>query len=189
MSQSPVGLPGRGAERSGLNADSDEVARAFRDDVARYSDMMPPGFGASLADNFCIGGRVNPWTLCSPRAPQAVAGEIDAVRVVDEAIQNGVGIGGIADQVMPFVDGDLAGDDGRSSAIAFFEDFEKIVASGSVERFKAPIVEDQQLDAAERAQDAGITTVAAGEREVGEELGRALIEDRAVVTAGLVAKR
>jgi hypothetical protein len=24
-------------------ADSDEVARAFRDDVARYSDMMSPG--------------------------------------------------------------------------------------------------------------------------------------------------
>jgi hypothetical protein len=26
-----------------LPADSDEVARAFRDDVARYSDMMSPG--------------------------------------------------------------------------------------------------------------------------------------------------
>jgi glycosyltransferase involved in cell wall biosynthesis len=31
------------------DADSDEVARAFRDDVARYSDMMSPGSGASLA--------------------------------------------------------------------------------------------------------------------------------------------
>ena len=28
---------------SGWLADSDEVARAFRDDVARYSDMMSPG--------------------------------------------------------------------------------------------------------------------------------------------------
>jgi hypothetical protein len=35
-------------------ADSDEVARAFRDDVARYSDMMSPGAGASLADVFGI---------------------------------------------------------------------------------------------------------------------------------------
>jgi hypothetical protein len=26
-----------------IDADSDEVARAFRDDVARYSDMMSPG--------------------------------------------------------------------------------------------------------------------------------------------------
>jgi putative ABC transport system substrate-binding protein len=30
-------------------ADSDEVARAFRDDLARDYEMMSPGFGASLA--------------------------------------------------------------------------------------------------------------------------------------------
>ena len=29
-------------------ADSDEVARAFRDDVARYSDMMSPGVSGEL---------------------------------------------------------------------------------------------------------------------------------------------
>jgi hypothetical protein len=45
------------------------------------------------------------------RAPQAVAGEIDAVGVVHDAIEDGVGIGRIADQVVPLVDGDLAGDD------------------------------------------------------------------------------
>jgi hypothetical protein len=39
-------------ERSYLvasGADSDEVAWAFRDDVARDYEMMSPGFGASLA--------------------------------------------------------------------------------------------------------------------------------------------
>jgi hypothetical protein len=30
-------------------ADSDEVARAFRDEVARDYEMKSPGFGASLA--------------------------------------------------------------------------------------------------------------------------------------------
>ena len=30
-------------ELAGQDADFDEVARAFRDDVARYSDMMSPG--------------------------------------------------------------------------------------------------------------------------------------------------
>jgi hypothetical protein len=34
-------------------AGSDEVAQAFRDDVARRSNMMPPGSGASLADDLC----------------------------------------------------------------------------------------------------------------------------------------
>jgi hypothetical protein len=32
-----------------LFADSDEVARAFRDDVARGYEMISPTFGASLA--------------------------------------------------------------------------------------------------------------------------------------------
>jgi len=34
-----------------------------------------------------------------------VAGEIDPVRVVDDAIEDGVGKGWVADQFMPFVDG------------------------------------------------------------------------------------
>ena len=42
-----------GAEIATLAADSDEVAQAFRDDIARRSDMMPPGSGASLADDLC----------------------------------------------------------------------------------------------------------------------------------------
>ena len=40
-----------------------------------------------------------------------MAGEIDPVRVVDDAIENGISVGGIADQLVPFVDRDLAGDD------------------------------------------------------------------------------
>jgi hypothetical protein len=59
------------------------------------------------------------------RASQAVAGEIDPVRVVDDAIEDGVRVGGVANQLVPFVEGDLAGDDGRSSAVAFFKDFEQ----------------------------------------------------------------
>jgi hypothetical protein len=35
--------------RSDHAADSDEVARAFRDDVARDYEMKSPGFGALLA--------------------------------------------------------------------------------------------------------------------------------------------
>jgi hypothetical protein len=54
-----------------------------------------------------------------------VAGEIDPVRVVDDAIEDGVRVGGVANQLVPFVEGDLAGDDGRSSAVAFFKDFEQ----------------------------------------------------------------
>jgi hypothetical protein len=46
---------------------------------------------------------------------------------------------------MPFVYGDLAGDDCRLAAVALFEDFEEVVMSGGVEGCEAPIVEDEQL--------------------------------------------
>jgi hypothetical protein len=36
----------------GVSADSDEVAQAFRDDVARRSEMMSPGCNASVAADF-----------------------------------------------------------------------------------------------------------------------------------------
>src|SRR5438552_10865928 len=114
--------------------------------------------------------------LVGARASQAVAGEINPVRVVDDAIEDGVGVGWIADQLVPFVEGDLAGDDGRAAAVTFFEDFEEVVTSGGIEGLETPVVEDEQLYAAERALDAGIAAIAAGEREVGEELGNALVE-------------
>ena len=58
--------------------------------------------------------------------------------VVDEAVENGVGIGRIADHLVPFVDRDLAGENGRAAAVAFFEDFIEIAARAGIERFKAP---------------------------------------------------
>ena len=71
---------------------------------------------------------------------------------------------------MPFVDGDLTGENGRTAPIAFLEDLVKVTTGTAVQRFEAPIVEDQELDAGEAAQDAGIAAVTAGEREFGEEL-------------------
>ena len=94
-----------------------------------------------------IGWREQSYSLlrgfAGARASQAVAGEIDAVRVMDDAIENGVGIGGITDEIVPFVDRDLAGNDGRSAAVTFFEDLEEIVARGGIEWFEAPIVESR----------------------------------------------
>ena len=89
---------------------------------------------------------------------------------------------------MPFVDGDLAGEDGRAAPVAFLKDLVEVTTGAGIEWFEAPIVEDQKLDAGEAAQDAGIAAVAASECELGEQLGDPLIENRAVVAAGLVTQ-
>ena len=89
---------------------------------------------------------------------------------------------------MPFVDRDLAGEDGRAAPIAFLEDFVEVTTGAGVERFEAPIVENEELNAGETAQDAGVAAITAGEREFGEELGNPLIENRAVISARLVTQ-
>ena len=108
--------------------------------------------------------------------------------VVNEAVEDGVGICRIAYEGVPFVDRDLTGEDGRAAPIAFLEDLVEVATGAGVERFEAPIVEDEELDAGETAQNAGIATVTAGEREFGEELGNPLIENRSVIAAGFVTQ-
>src|SRR6201998_2257279 len=108
--------------------------------------------------------------------------------VVNEPVEYGVGICRIADEDVPFVDGDLAGEDGRAAPITFLEDLVEVTTGTGVERFEAPIVEDEELDTGETAQDTRIAAVAAGECEFGEQLGDPLIKNRAVVPAGLVTQ-
>src|SRR4051794_30937898 len=105
-----------------------------------------------------------------------------------EPVENGVGVGRIADDLMPFIDRYLAGQDRRTVAVSFFEDLVEIAASAGIERIKAPIVENEELSGGQGSHDAGMTAVAAGQREIREQLGDALIEHRAVVAARLVAE-
>jgi hypothetical protein len=44
----------------------------------------------------------------------------------------------------------------------FLEDLAEVTTCAGVERFEAPIVEDEEPDAGETAQDAGIAAVTAG---------------------------
>src|SRR5438132_4953203 len=119
----------------------------------------------------------------------AFSGELKAVSVVNEAIQNGVAEGGIAYDVVPVFHGDLAGDDGRSAAMAIIEDFQKIAALGGTENRQAPVVEDEELNAPERLEQAAIASVAARQRERLEQTRDAMIEHRSIVAAGFVAER
>ena len=67
--------------------------------------------------------------------------------VVDEAVEDGVGEGRIADDLVPVLDRHLAGDDGGGAPVAVVDDLEQVAALLAGERREAPIVEDEQLDA------------------------------------------
>src|SRR5271154_1563904 len=117
----------------------------------------------------------------------AVSGEVEAVGVVDEAVEDGVGEGGVADDFAPLIDGNLAGDQCRSPAVAVFEDLEEVDALSLDEDLQAPVVEDQQVDPGEALEETGVASVATCEGQSLEQPWDALIKDRSPVAAGLVA--
>jgi len=152
--------------------------------------MMPPGWRGSLADDFCLTGEAV-WSrrlrLFIAGAAQAFAGKFDAVGVVDEAVQDGVGIGGVADNFVPGCHGKLGSDDGRTTAVSLFEDFEEVVTGAGVERLQAKVVEDEEVGAAEGFQEARMTPVAVRQDEILTELGPTVIEHGTIVAACLLA--
>ena len=78
---------------------------------------------------------------------------------------DGVAQGGVPDDIVPVFDGDLAGDDGGGATMAIIEDLQKVAPFGRIEYRQPPIVKDQELNAAERFEQAAIATVAASKGE------------------------
>ena len=107
--------------------------------------------------------------------------------VVDEAVQDGVGVSGIAIDLAPSRERELGGDDRRPATISLLENFEQIVTSASVEGFEAEVVEDEEIGAAEGFDQARMSPVAPGERQILAKLRPAMIENRAIVAAGFLA--
>ena len=48
--------------------------------------------------------------------------------LVDQAVENRIGKGGVADAVVPVFEGELTGHEGGAATVAVFEDFEQVAA-------------------------------------------------------------
>src|SRR5579863_3817727 len=108
---------------------------------------------------------------------EALSFEFDAVGVVDEAIEDCVGDGGISDNFVPAIDGQLAGDDDRTSFISVLDDLEQVAALIGVEGLRSPVIQNEQIETSDSAQHFGVTAIGAAEREGGEETRHAMIRD------------
>jgi len=75
---------------------------------------------------------------------QAVAFELDAVRIVNDAVQYRIAKGGIGNDVMPLRHGDLTCDQQGSLVVAIVDDLKQITALVGGERFGSPVVEDEE---------------------------------------------
>ena len=95
----------------------------------------------------------------------AFSGELKAVSIVNEAVQDRVAEGGIADDLVPVFHGDLACDDNRCTTMAIIEDLEEVAPFGRIENRQAPVIEDKKLNVPERFEQTAITAVATRESE------------------------
>src|ERR1700730_18161592 len=146
-----------------------------------------PLVGCDLSITRLVGSSGNDFRRLLPA--QAVAAELEAMGVVNDPVEDGVGEGWLAGQVMPAIDRDLAGDQGGAAAVAVLDNLQHVMTLLGPQRLEPPIIEDEELDATERPHQTRVSPVAAGEREIAEHPGHALIEHRAIVAACLVAER
>ena len=70
---------------------------------------------------------------------QAVALELDAMGVVNDAVQYRIAEGGIGNDVMPLRDGDLACDQKRSLVVTVIDDLKEITTLLGGERLGSPM--------------------------------------------------
>ena len=119
---------------------------------------------------------------------QAVALESEPVGVVDEPVEDGVGDRRIADRFMPMLDRELAGHDRRTASVAVVDDLQQVAALIRRQVGQPPVVEDQQLRARDALEQPGVAAITACERQGIEQPWHAMVEHRAIVTAGLVCE-
>src|SRR5260370_6611236 len=137
-----------------------------------------------------VHGRSCSGAFTSDEAPaQRWAFEVDAMGAMDDAVENGVGQRWIANDFMPAIDRDLAGDQQGSPVVAIIDDLEQIAALLGIERFRCTIVDDQQAGALERAPQARQPALGARRAKIGEQARGALGEHRKTLAACLVAER
>jgi hypothetical protein len=117
-----------------------------------------------------------------------VASDLKLVGVVDEAVQDGVGDGGVADPVMPLGDGELTRNDRRGSAVSILHHFEEVMALGFGGSTHAEIIEDEEVRLGELGEELRIRSVGPGESDFVEEPRDTSIEDPQAATTGGLAK-
>jgi hypothetical protein len=155
------------------------------DDLGRLVGRV---LASALSSGQLVGCSSSFWALGGGLS-QALAFERKPVSVVYESIEDSVGNGRIADDIVPMLDRELAGHDGRAAAVAIFHDLEQITPLLGRHWSKSPIVEDQKLDARQALEQSSMTAVTVREGERIEKPRHALIQDGMIISAGLVAER
>src|SRR3989442_6425646 len=108
--------------------------------------------------------------------------------VVKEAIADRVRHRGVPEVLVPLVGRELARDDRPPGLAAILQDLEQVAAVLIPQRAEAPVLEHEDVDAGELAEEADVGAVGMSEGEFVEEPGHAAVERPISLAAGLLGK-
>ena len=120
-------------------------------------------------------------TLFRGTGPEAVAGELEDGGVVDEAVDGGEGHGGIREDLAPFAEGLVGGDQQGSPLVSGTDEFEQDAGFGLVLGDIGEVVEDQQVVLVELGDGGFEGEFAAGDLQPLDEVGGSREEDAPAV--------
>ncbi len=82
---------------------------------------------------------------------------------MNKTVEDGVRERGIWDPNMPLDHRNLSDNHGGAASIAVVQDFEQVSGLGARKGVSEPVIEDEQMDAGQGAQQLGIRAVGAGQ--------------------------
>ena len=114
--------------------------------------------------------------------------EVEAMRLGQEPIEDGVGDRGVADPAVPVIDGKLVGDDRGALAGPVVDDLEQIGAGRGVDAAGAPVVEDQDVGAGEFGQPLAKRAARVQDAQLLGQTRHAQVEGAMATSAGVLAQ-
>jgi len=107
---------------------------------------------------------------------------------VDDAVEDSIGVGRLADHLVPRLHGKLARDQRRAAAVALLDDLHQIAPLAGGEPLRPPIVQDQEIDFRKSPEQPGEAAIAVLQLELREETRRARVEGGVAVATGFMRK-
>ena len=105
----------------------------------------------------------------APILAHRIAAHLNAMSVVNQPVEDAVGQRRIADLFVPARDRQLRSEDRRAHLVAVLADLPEVAALGFRQRSHGPVIDHQDIDAAESGQQTAQATIGARHREIAEQ--------------------
>ena len=106
-----------------------------------------------------------------------------------EAVEDGVGEGRLADDFVPRLDRQLAGNQRRAGAVTVFDNLHQVAPLAGRQSIRTPVIEDEQIGLGERAEQTLEAADTVCEIEIGEQARRPRVMHGVAVATGFLRQR